>query len=44
MMCFETKKRSEITVNPSYFSFSVEQGTEMNEIIYEQGKEVSWEN
>ena len=44
MMCFETKKRSEITINPSYFSFSVEGNTEMNEITYQQGKEISWEN
>jgi len=44
MMCFETKERKTITVNPSYFSFSVEEGTEMNEIIYQQGKEKAWEN
>tara|TARA_R110000824_G_scaffold46086_2_gene132864 strand:- start:3145 stop:3402 length:258 start_codon:yes stop_codon:yes gene_type:complete len=44
MMCFQTKRKSEITINPSYFSYSIEGATEMNEIIYKQGKEVAWEN
>ena len=44
MICFETKERRSITINPSYFSFSVEGDTEMNEIIYKQGKEKAWEN
>ena len=42
MMCFQTFEKHEIIVNPSYFSFSIEKGTEMNEIIYEQAKEKSW--
>ena len=44
MMCFETNERRSITINPSYFSFSVEGDTEMNEITYQQGKEIAWEN
>ena len=42
IMCFETYDRHEIRVNPSYFSFSVEKGTEMHSITDEQAKEKSW--
>ena len=44
MMCFKTNSDNQITVNPSYFSFSIEGETDMNSVTYKQGKEIAWEN
>ena len=44
MMCFRTNNDNQITVNPSYFSFSIEGETDMNPVKFKQGEEVAWEN
>lgn len=36
MMVFRTKKDRQITINPSYMSYSIETETEMNSVTYRQ--------
>jgi hypothetical protein len=38
MMVFKTNKNRQITINPSYMSYSIETETEMNPVIYQQQK------
>ena len=44
MLCFKMHKTSEqLIINPSYMSWSIEDNTEMNDVLYLQGIE-SWKN
>lgn len=36
MMVFRTKRNRQITINPSYMSYSIETETEMNPVVYGQ--------
>ena len=39
MMIFKTKQDKQITINPSYMSFAIEEETEMNPVVYRQSNE-----
>jgi len=38
-MIFKTKQDKQITINPSYMSFAIEEETEMNPVVYRQSNE-----
>ena len=39
MLSFTTNKDKQITINPSYMSFAIEEETEMNPVTYRQSTE-----
>jgi len=39
MMSFRTKSNKQVTINPSYMSFAIEEDTEMNPVTYKQSTE-----
>ena len=39
MMSFRTKSNKQVTINPSYMSFAIEEDTEMNPVTYKQSIE-----
>ena len=39
MMSFRTKSNKQVTINPSYMSFAIEEDTEMNVVTYKQSTE-----
>ena len=41
MMVFRTMKNKQVTINPSYMSFVLEEETDMNPVAYEQMTERS---
>ena len=42
IMVFETKDKKQLTINPSFHSFTLEEETEMNDYLAEQAKK-SWD-
>ena len=39
ILVFRTSKNKQVTVNPSYMSFAIEEDTEMNPVTYKQSIE-----
>ena len=39
MLSFRTNNNKQVTINPSYMSFAIEEDTEMNPVTYKQSTE-----
>jgi len=39
MLSFKTNNNKQVTINPSYMSFAIEEDTEMNPVTYKQSTE-----
>ena len=39
LLIFQTEDKKQLEINPSYHSFTLEEDTEMNEVIYDQAVE-----
>ena len=39
MLSFRTNSNKQVTINPSYMSFAIEEETEMNPVTYKQSTE-----